>query len=60
MLVVGLKIYSFINRICPGLGKGVIKNFPKGREIICHYGLCGAKFLMGCHYIEFLLILQYL
>lgn len=60
MLVVGLKIYSFMNRICPGLGKGVIKNSPKGREIICCYGLCGTKFLMGCHYIEFLLTLQYL
>lgn len=60
MLVVGLKIYSFMNRISPGLGKDVIKNSLKCREIICHSGLRGAKFLMGCHYIKFLLILQFL
>ena len=44
MLVVGLKIYSFMNRICPGLGKGVIKNSPKGRELICCYGLVALSF----------------
>lgn len=42
MLVVGLKIYSFMNRISPGLGNGVVKNSLKCREIICRSGLCGA------------------